>query len=151
MARRAVINEDTENPEMQMSSMADVMTILVFFFMATATDELTNQRAQLELPTAPEAREENVKLGTLVVNIERLTHKITVQDRVYTPEELRPVIYTAREVYEKSGISSAPFRVVIRADVGAPYSKVKQVMLAGGDAGVTDVLFNAHADDVSGQ
>jgi biopolymer transport protein ExbD len=150
MAHKARVHEENEEPEMQMASFADVMTILVFFFVATAKDELNAQRADLELPRAAEAVEEDVKAGTFIVNIEpvsgdRSRFRLKVRDRVFEAKELVPMIYTARMAYEANPVSKEKFRVIIRGDKTAPYSKIKEVMLASGDAGVTDVLFNAIA------
>jgi len=148
MARRALFAEDEAEPEFQISTMVDVLMTLLLFFIATATDEVMVQAADLELPEAPEASEAEDKKGQLVVNIEKFTHKITLDEQVYPNENaLIPVITKSKENFERAGVSKNPFRVLIRADRNVPYSKVKAVMKACAEAGVLDVIFATDPGD----
>lgn len=142
MARKPMYLEDDDEAEFQISTMVDVLMTLLLFFIATATDEVMVQSADLELPEAPEAKEPEDKKGQLVINVEKFTHKITVDDRPYPNEAaLIPVIGKAKENYESAGVGSAPFRVLIRADRKVSYSLVKEVMKSCAAAGVLDVIF----------
>ncbi|MEM1157371.1 MAG: biopolymer transporter ExbD [Verrucomicrobiota bacterium] len=142
MARKAMYQEQEAEPEFQISTMVDVLMTLLLFFIATATAEVSEQTADLDLPEAPEAAEPEDKKGQMVINISRGFHSISIKEVVYPDEAaLIPVISSSREAYQQGGVSSNPFRVLIRADRDVPYSKVKQVMRACADAGVLDVVF----------
>lgn len=142
MGRKAMYQEEEAEPEFQISTMVDVLMTLLLFFIATATDEVMTQTADLELPEAPEAKEPEDKKGQLVINVERVSHALTINETVYPSETaLVPVISKARGNFEENRTSDIPFRVLIRADKNVPYSKVKQVMKACADAGVLDVIF----------
>ena len=142
MSRKAMYQEEEAEPEFQISTMVDVLMTLLLFFIATATAEVSEQTADLDLPEAPEAAKPEDKKGQLVVNISRGFKTISVKEVVYPDEEaLVPVIVSYRKAYEEAGISSNPFRVLIRADRDVPYSKVKQVMKSCAEAGVLDVIF----------
>jgi len=142
MGRKAMYQEDEAEPEFQISTMVDVLMTLLLFFIATATAEVSEQTADLDLPEAPEAAEPEDKKGQMVINVSRGFHTISVKEVVYPNETaLIPVIESTRSSYQESGLSSNPFRVLIRADREVPYSKIKQVMRACADAGVLDVVF----------
>ncbi|MEM6821645.1 MAG: biopolymer transporter ExbD [Verrucomicrobiota bacterium] len=142
MGRKAMYQEEEAEPEFQISTMVDVLMTLLLFFIATATDEVTTQAADLELPEAPQANDPEDKKGQLVINVEKLTHKLTIDEKVYPDSSsMVPVIVRAKKNYEESGLSNNPFRVLIRADKRVPYSKVKEVMKASAEAGVLDVIF----------
>jgi biopolymer transport protein ExbD len=142
MSRKAMYQEDDAEPEFQISTMVDVLMTLLLFFIATATDEVMTQTADLELPEAPQAVEPEDKSGQLVVNIEKLTHNIRIKEQGFPDEEaLIPVIKEGKEIYQNMGVSNKPYRVLIRADRNVPYSKVKAVMKACAEAGVLDVIF----------
>lgn len=134
--------QDEAEPEFQISTMVDVLMTLLLFFIATATDEVMTQTADLELPEAPQAAEPEDKKGQLVINVERVTHNLTINEVVYPSEaSLVPVITKAKSNYELNRMTDNPYRVLIRADKNVPYSKVKQVMKACAEAGVLDVIF----------
>lgn len=140
--------EEEAEPEFQISTMVDVLMTLLLFFIATATDEVTEQTADLELPEAPEANEPEDKKGQLVINVEKFTHNIKIGERGFPDEEaLIPAIKQAAKNFKESGVSSNPFRILIRADKNVPYSKVKQVMKSCADAGVLDVIFATDPGD----
>lgn len=142
MARKPMYQEEEGEPEFQISTMVDVLMTLLLFFIATATDEVMVQAADLELPEAPEAKEAEDKKGQLVINVEKFTHKITLDERVFPNEQaLIPAISKAKENFETARVSNNPFRVLIRADRNVPYSKVKSIMQACAEAGVLDVIF----------
>lgn len=149
MGRKSMYQEEEAEPEFQISTMVDVLMTLLLFFIATATAEVSQQTADLQLPVAPEAAEPEDKKGQMVINISRGFHTISVKETTYPSETaLVPVITKARENYEESRISANPFRVLIRADKDVPYSKVKQVMKACADAGVLDVIFATDGGEV---
>jgi biopolymer transport protein ExbD len=148
MARKSMFAEDEAEPEFQISTMVDVLMTLLLFFIATATDEVMVQAADLELPEAPEANEAEDKKGQLVINVEKFTHKITLDEKVYPDEQaLIPAITKAKKNFEEAKISNNPFRVLIRADRNVPYSKVKSIMKACAEAGVLDVIFATDPGD----
>ena len=138
MGRKAMYQEEEAEPEFQISTMVDVLMTLLLFFIATATDEVSQQTADLELPEAPEAAEPEDKKGQMVINISKGFHTISVKEVVYPSETaLIPVIEQSFKAHEGSN----PFRVLIRADRDVPYSKVREVMKACAEAGVLDVVF----------
>lgn len=141
MSKR-IKSDPEEEPEFQISSMVDILMTLLIFFVATAQTEVTEQLADLELPEASSSDEKSEREGQLTINIERITHAITVQKAIYNDtQQLIPIIQDSRRAALETRGPNAHFRVLIRADRNVPYSKVRDVMRAAAEAGVVDVIF----------
>lgn len=127
--------------EPQITSMCDILTTLLLFFIATATDEVNQQTATLELPPAPEAQEPGEEQGKIVLNID-VAGAVIFDTNSVPMEEVTPIIEKRRIAWDDRG-SGKPYRVIIRADKDTKYEKVKELMQASAAAGVLDVIFAA--------
>lgn len=141
--RRKFISDEDETLEFQVTSMCDILTTLLLFFIATANEEVATQLADLELPDAPQAQEGD-QVGTLTVNIEKLG-AIKIIDQVVPVESLTAEIEKRKKAYELNPLTNPnePFRIIIRADKDITYEKVRDVMKAAAGAGILDVIFAA--------
>lgn len=145
--------EDDVEPEFQVAPMVDVLLVLLLFFMATATTDIVAQVADLVLPDAKDAKEKDKEAKSLVVNIEKLNWRIKINGVHYdTPKEIIPIIVQARDAaVTLSGIRPEDFRVLIRADVQAPFGVVSDVLeAAAGGAKVPNVTFAVNEKKAAG-
>jgi biopolymer transport protein ExbD len=146
----AALLEDDVEMEFQVAPMVDVLLVLLLFFMATATTEVTMQRADITLPKAGFGQDIQGRDAMLDVNILSLTNLIEVLG--VTPFEsaadLTPIVKAAKENAERSGAVSAerPYRVFIRADTNTSYERIHEIMKACAEAGVPDVSFAINED-----
>jgi len=136
-------SDEETMPEFQVAPMVDVLLVLLLFFMATATTEVVVQRADLELPKADDSKDPEKRKGQSVVNIERLTFRIKLDEQVIEkPDDLIPFLQKAKEndklVRNDDG---SDYRVFIRADKQTKYSLVKEIMQACAKAGIANVTF----------
>ncbi|MDX6765514.1 MAG: biopolymer transporter ExbD [Candidatus Methylacidiphilales bacterium] len=146
-----VLAEDEMEMEFQVAPMVDVLLVLLLFFMATATTEVTMQRANLTLPKALDAKEIEGKDALMDINIEKLDGSIEVkglEQKITDPENLVPLVKSQLGQYTQSpGYDpNKPFRVFIRADVNTQYQRIHEVMKACAKAGVPDVSFAINED-----
>jgi biopolymer transport protein ExbD len=147
--RTSFIPQDTDEEfGFQIASMADVLMILLLFFVATAQTEVTLQTADLRLPEAKEAKPPEGQERRMTIHIEKFTHyiKIETNPKVYMKtDDIVPEILSRRVAAERLakqvGGEKESFRVLIRADKFTPYSKIKEVLKACSEAGVIDVIF----------
>lgn len=136
-----------EDPEFQISTMVDVLMTLLLFFIATATTEIMEQTADLELPVAENALDpkESDKSSQLTINVARITGVITLGGndaiKYEKPEQILPAVLEKKK--SKEALSGKPLRILIRADKETKYSKIKEVMKVCAAAGVVDVIFAA--------
>lgn len=137
--------EDEGEPEFQVAPMVDVLLVLLLFFMATATTEVVNQTADLSLPLAENSKPKEVEAGSgqILINIEKYNFKIKIGAEYFeTADSIIPEIRRQKQVSQTlAGSSAAKFRVLIRADKDAPFSKITEIMQACAKAGVPDVTF----------
>jgi biopolymer transport protein ExbD len=152
----AALAEDEMEMEFQVAPMVDVLLVLLLFFMATATTEVTMQRADLTLPKALDAKEIEGKDALMDINIEKLDGTIEVQGsatKLVDAEALIPFIKAQLQQYQNSGgyDPNKPFRVFIRADVNTQYLRIHEVMKACAKAGVPDVSFAINEDKIGKQ
>lgn len=137
--------EDEGEPEFQVAPMVDVLLVLLLFFMATATTEVVNQTADLALPLAENSKpkEEEAGSGQILINIEKLNYKIKIGSEYFdSADAIIPEIKRQKQVSQTlAGSPTAKFRVLVRADKDAPFSKITEIMQACAKAGVPDVTF----------
>ncbi|NJK93307.1 MAG: biopolymer transporter ExbD [Blastochloris sp.] len=135
--------EDDGDPEFQVAPMVDVLLVLLLFFMATTTTEVMQQTADLTLPLADSAKEKDKGGGDEIqINIEKGFFTIRIGEQVFQkPEDIVPEIQRQKQLSATLKGPNAPFRVLIRSDKDAPFSKVTEIMQACAKAGVPDVVF----------
>lgn len=141
--KRKFVTDSEETLEFQVTSMCDILTTLLLFFIATATDEVNQQTADLELPPAPEAQEPGEPKGSIIVNIEKLG-ALKIKERVYDIADVGAEIQKYKQSWEDNPLNTgAPFRVIIRADKNITYEKIRDVMKEAAAVGILDVIFSA--------
>jgi biopolymer transport protein ExbD len=152
----AALAEDEMEMEFQVAPMVDVLLVLLLFFMATATTEVTMQRANLTLPKAMDAKEKEGVDAMIDLNIEKIDGSIEIKgvpNRITDAEQTIPYIKAQLQQYQNSSgyDPNKPFRVFIRADVNTQYLRIHEVMKACAKAGVPDVSFAINEDKIGKQ
>lgn len=146
----AALGEDDIEMEFQVAPMVDVLLVLLLFFMATASTEVSMQREDITLPKAGAGQDIQGRDTMLDVNILSVTNLIEVLGipPFENASELTPIVKAARENAERSGAVTAerPYRVFIRADSNVRYERVHEIMKACAEAGVPDVSFAINED-----
>lgn len=148
-------NQEAEGePEFQVAPMADVLFVLLIFFISITSTEVLRKDQGLELPDANKAVEAKDKknLGQVVINLAWFpltrTSQIKVDSQRYDdPSSLIPML--------QERLSGNPMlRVLIRADKEVEYSYVADVMRACANANIGNVTFaviTGGGDDKAGE
>ena len=124
----------SEEPELNLISLIDVVLLLLIFFMVSTTFE---RRSQIEL-TLPEASREASKdaVDTIQVAVDR-------NGDVFVNE--RALVNTSIETLRQALVAARPAEgepvLVISADAGAEYQRVVDVMDAARRAGLHRITF----------
>lgn len=146
----AALGEEEIEMEFQVAPMVDVLLVLLLFFMATASTEVSMQREDITLPKAGAGQDIQGRDAMLDVNILSMTNLIEVLGvpPFEDAAQLTPIVRAARENAERSGAVTAerPYRVFIRADSNTSYERIHEVMKACAEAGVPDVSFAINED-----
>lgn len=116
----------------QMTSMLDVIFLLLCFFVASSIYSQWELQVDIQLPTATTGTQPNRLPGQIIVNLSR-EGVITVNERTYTEEQL-----LARFKLLSANFPGHP--VVLRSDAQTPYEKV---------LGVIDLCRQADIDNIS--
>ncbi len=131
--------EDDFNPEFQVAPMADLLFVLLVFFMSITTVEVLRTKAAVDLPVAKDSTKNKQKSHQAVLNVtwSQDTHSgaISVDDKPYAaPEQLVPLL---------SGLLAADpvLRVLIRADRDCEYSYISAIMKACSQAQISNITF----------
>jgi biopolymer transport protein ExbD len=130
---------DEEDPEFQVAPMADVLFVLLIFFMSITSTEVLKNVKGLELPDAKSAQERKKKVSQVVVNISWMAvgrvGVIEVDQKTFgKPDDLLPILLRRLQADPMT-------RVLIRADKEVEYNYVSQVMSACQKAGIANVTF----------
>ncbi|MEM1059537.1 MAG: biopolymer transporter ExbD [Verrucomicrobiota bacterium] len=135
--------EPEAEPEFQVAPMADMLFVLLVFFMSiTTTEVMQMQIDKLELPYAAETAEEEEgesQRNDIIINVvwdpDSRQADILYQGVAYRfPEELVAPVKAQLELNPLA-------RVLIRADVDTEFDFVSQIMRTIGQAGVGQVSF----------
>jgi biopolymer transport protein ExbD len=131
--------EGEGEPEFQVAPMADLLFVLLVFFMSITTVEMLRTDKSIALPIAPEGKENKQKSHQVVVNVRwnvaARTGALSLDDRrIESPAALAAPL-AAR-------LAADPrLRVLIRADRAVEYSYTAEILKACGQAKVGDVAF----------
>lgn len=122
-----------EDVKMDMTPMIDVVFNLIIFFMLI-TQMVTIERAELELPRADEAQEEQAQdKKQLVINIFRQQTDdgkwIEISGALYSWPELAQLLYEESQNSFDEAEDVSERQVLIRGDRDTPYRMVQRVML----------------------
>lgn len=128
-------------PQLEMTSLVDMMVILVVFLLMSfsADDQIVTPAAGLKLPSS--ASKSSVPHGLMVqVGLD----KVMIAGRNILPSKalsnldsdgLIPLI----EALKAAVVESTQEKILVQADRRVPYSSLSQVLRACADAGLSDV------------
>jgi biopolymer transport protein ExbD len=123
---------DTDEPEINLTPLIDVVFLLLIFFMVSTTFE-HQSRIQIELPeaTADAAAEEEDKLEILV----DAQGRYFIGDQQVINSELKTLMTAIRKAVGNRG----ELPVTIRADANTPHQAVIRVLDATSQLGLTHI------------
>lgn len=129
---------DDYQPEFQVAPMADLLFVLLVFFMSITTVEVL-RKENVDLPVAKDSKENKQKGHQVVVNVLWSANdrkgSIKIDDRPYPdPEAIVPMLSVE--------IAKDPVvRVLIRADQQVEYQFISEIMKACSESHIADVTF----------
>ena len=118
-------------PELNLTSMIDVLFLLIVFFMAGTEFTHLEREIGLKVPEVSNS-------GTLTAAPERKVINVTAEGQItlnrkpITLEQLEATLAAARSEYQDLG-------VVVRGDANASFQRVADVLNACKQAGITDL------------
>jgi biopolymer transport protein ExbD len=141
--KRFSAGDADEAPEFQVAPMADMLFVLLVFFMSITSTEVLQKVANLELARANEVKERDKTgkdKGEVIINVlwdnNLKTGWIEMAGKKYDhPADLVPVLAKEKETFPN-------MRVVIRADRATEYRWVSDVMRACSGAQIAQVTFS---------
>lgn len=131
-----------EQMEMDMSSMIDLVFLLLIFFMVSSHLIIVKIDKRVNPPTAKNAKVAENATGRVVVNVLE-DGTIWGQDELElgSSESITDYVEIAREANDANGIET---RLNLRADENADTRIIKKVVQAAGEAGVNLVIFGSY-------
>tara|TARA_R110000850_G_scaffold17330_3_gene53483 strand:+ start:2675 stop:3127 length:453 start_codon:yes stop_codon:yes gene_type:complete len=132
---------DGEELEMDMSSMIDLVFLLLIFFMVSSHLITVEIDKRVKPPTAKNAQVAKNATGRVVVNV-LADGTVWGQGQVELPssDAITDYVDQAKQRLDNSGLKT---RLHLRADKGVDTRVIKKVVQAAGDAGVADVIFGS--------
>ena len=118
-------------PEVNLTSLIDVVLLLLIFFMVASV--VVTEKVDITLPESKSAKvPEDIK-GRLVLAVD-------ANDQIYIG--MVPVtIDELKEIISKELDLDPNLRIMIRADARVPYKTSKELMIACGSVGATDLIY----------
>ena len=117
----------------QMTSMLDVIFLLLCFFIASSIYSQWELQVDIQLPTAQTGKQPNRLPGQIIINLDR-EGVVTVNERILSSEEL----------LDRMRLLAANFPghpVVLRSDAQTPYEKVVHVIDLCRQADIDNISF----------
>ncbi len=138
----AITAAEGEELSMDMSSMIDLVFLLLIFFMVSSHLIIVEIDKRVNPPTAKNAQVAKNASGRVVVNV-LSDGSIWAQGKEELPtvESITDYVDQARLKNEAAGI---PTRLNLRADEDVDTRVIKKVVQAAGEAGVADVIFGSY-------
>ncbi len=139
---KAAMAAEGEDMEMDMSSMIDLVFLLLIFFMVSSHLIIVKIDKRVKPPTAKNAQVAKNATGRVVVNVLE-DGTIWGQDELEltSDESITDYVDQAFQMNRENGIET---RLNLRADEGVDTRIIKKVVKAAGDAGVTEVIFGSY-------
>ncbi len=123
--------ESVEEPTLNLTSMIDVVFLLIIFFMVGSRFSEEERQYDVQLPTVSEARPLTSAPDEITVNV-RADGGVLIRDETKTLEELRALLVDARKNYPDQA-------VIIRGDGTGLYQHVMDVMSICHEVGISSV------------
>ena len=140
--KAAIASLDEEELQMDMSSMIDLVFLLLIFFMVSSHLIIVEIDKRVNPPTAANAQVAKNATGRVVVNI-LADGSIWGQGEQELPT-IEAIEDYVRNYKERNDNNSIPTRLNLRADEEVDTRVIKKVVQAAGDAGVNDVIFGSY-------
>jgi biopolymer transport protein ExbD len=120
-----------EQPSMNLTSMIDVMFLLVIFFMVGAKFTDTERNLSVRVPQVSTTSAGNAAPAKRVINVHS-DGRITLDRETVTLAQLKTKLQAAKAEYTRLG-------VVVRGDAQAVHQNVAGVLAACREAGIADL------------
>jgi len=121
-----------DDVEMDMAPMIDlVFLLLIFFMVASVATEM--EKVEVEIPQSSHATVPDDIKGRMMLSVDA-NNQVYASTQPVTMETLRPLIDAELAI-------NPDLRILIRADHRVEYKTCKEIMLACGEAGVTDLIY----------
>ncbi len=147
---RAASSEELGDMEMDMSPMIDLVFLLLIFFMVSSHLIIIQIDPEVRPPVASAAEKPDNALGRIVVNI-RGDGSVwdSAENQLSTApdggmEEVEAYIGELRDQIVGPGGGGHSPKLHVRADKGCEVKRIKEVVRAGAEAQVIDVIFGAY-------
>ena len=139
LRRRNRNRDDGEGePEFQVAPMADLLFVLLVFFMSITTVEVLRTDKSIALPVAPEGKENKQKSHQVVVNVR---WNVAARKGALALDDRKIDLSTlASQLVSRAPIDPQP-RVLIRADRAVEYATTAEIVKACSQAGIADIAF----------
>jgi len=139
---KAALEDQGDEMEMDMSSMIDLVFLLLIFFMVSSHLIIVKIDKRVNPPTAKNAQVAKNATGRVVVNVLE-DGTIWGQDELElgTTESITDYVDQAVQMHKESNIET---RLNLRADENVDTRIIKKVVQAAGEAGVVDVIFGSY-------
>jgi len=135
--------EPIEEPSLNLTSMLDVVLLLVIFFMVgTQFADEDERKYEIQLPTVTQAQPLTGTPDEIVVNV-RKDGQIFVGSREVTPEQLTNELREARRNYARQ-------TVIVRGDADGPYQHVMTVIGVCRQVQITNIQLANRVDSGGG-
>ncbi len=129
--------------EVPISSMIDVVFLLIIFFVVTAAVDKEVSDEKIVLAEAPHGKPVNtVDPRSVVINV-RDDGTLTMGMHTVTMEEISRTLLLLRQEYG----TETDIPIVIRGDKDAPHEYIKRAFKAVTDTGLSNVRINAQRID----
>lgn len=139
--RKQQADQGEELP-MDMSSMIDLVFLLLIFFMVSSHLIIVQIDRRVNPPTAKNAQVAKNATGRVVVNVLE-DGSVWAQDEVELPTTESITEYI-EAIKNQNAEKSLPTRLNLRADKMVDTRLIKRVIKAAGEAGVKDVIFGSY-------
>lgn len=136
---------EEEEMTMDMSSMIDLVFLLLIFFMVSSHLIIVQIDKRVNPPTAKNAQVAKNATGRVVVNILE-DGSVWGQDKIELPtsEAISDYVDQGKQRNDAAGLET---RLNLRADKQVDTRTIKKVVQAAGDVGVFDVIFGSYVVD----
>lgn len=135
---------DMEESTMDISSMIDLTFLLLIFFMTASHIIIVPLDEKVKVPMADHSEPPDITTGRIVLNIRGDGTIVTVNNKILAgPEDdmtdVGPYILELADSYrDKEQLEP---KLHLRADIDVEVKRIKEVVKAGADARVVDVIF----------
>ncbi len=127
-------NHLEEMPALNLTSMIDVLFLLIIFFMVGTKFAEAERQIELKLPQVPRGEALSAAPEKKVVNVYQ-DGQITLDRKEVTIDELTTRLSAARRQYRSLG-------VMVRGDATTPFQRIATVLNACKQAGIADLAIS---------